>query len=489
MSEKEIKIESPRVRFAPSPTGYMHMGSARTALFNFLVAKKYKGTFLLRIEDTDSERSLPEYEADIFEQLRWLGLHPDEESIRQSSRSDLYEGVIKQLLSENKVFRCFCDKAELEEERQRQILEGKAPKYKGTCAHLTENEIQQKIDAGLPSVIRLRVPPQKTSFQDLIRGEVKVDLDLVGDFVIAKSEHQPLFHLATPVDDHYQGITHIIRGEDHIPNTAKQMMIFKAMGWNVPVFAHLPLILGEGGGKMSKRHGSTSVREYRQAGYLPEALNNFLVLLGWHPKDDREILSLDNLIAQFDIERVQKKGAVFNVSKLHFLNRHYMKQKSSDELLSLAALPDGMYEKEGKYIGKNGIQLTKQDLIKIIELGKERAHTIGELFSSALFLWEDFDYDAQLLLWKDYGAEKVRLALQQTLAVFEQADDASCKNQAIKLSLDDLSSDKGLVYWPLRVALSGLKQSPPPLDIVSILGKEKSIERIKKAICKLSTKF
>jgi len=324
-----------RVRFAPSPTGRLHLGSIRTALFNYVFAKSQKGVFILRIEDTDKERSKKEFVDDIIESLKWLNLNPDEGPIFQSERTEIYRKVIEELLDKGKAYRCFCTKEELDLKRQMQITKGEPPRYDGTCAKLSKEEVNEKLSRNIPYVIRLKVPEQIFAFKDYLRGEIKFDLRLIGDFVIAKSETEPLFHLATPVDDYYQGITHVIRGAEHIPNTPKQILIFKAMNWKIPIYAHIPLILGEGGGKLSKRHGAKSVLEYRKEGYLPEAIINFLILLGWHPKGDKEVVSMNEIINEFKLEDVEKRPAVFNAKKLVWLNKVYMKRLSPKDIENL----------------------------------------------------------------------------------------------------------------------------------------------------------
>ena len=395
-----------RTRFAPSPTGYLHLGSARTALFNYLFSKNQKGVFILRIEDTDKERSKKEFVDDIIESLNWLGIYYDEGPIFQSERIEIYRKVLEELLEKGKAYRCFCTKEELESKRLEQITRGEPPRYDGTCSKLTKEEVNEKLSKNIPYVIRLRVPKQNLVFKDLLRGEIKYDLSLIGDFVIAKSETEPLFHLATPVDDYYQGITHIIRGAEHIPNTPKQILIYKAMNWKPPIYAHIPLILGETGGKLSKRHGATSIREYRREGFLPEAIVNFLLLLGWHPKREKEIVSLEEAIKEFNIEDVEKRSAVFNIKKFIWINRFYLRKKSPEEIEKLI-LTDPYLNELIKFLEKYPKELT----LKIIELGKDRANTIREIFETVKFFYEEFDYPKELLVWKDYTFDQIKHSL------------------------------------------------------------------------------
>ena len=286
-------IKNPRVRIAPSPTGYFHIGTARTAIFNWLFAKKYGGKFIVRIEDTDKERSKIEFEKDIIEQIKWLGLDWDEGveiggdfgPYRQSECLDLYEKYLKQLISEKKAYYCFCTQEELEIKKQEMTARGESPKYDGYCRNLKPEEVEEKLKNKTPFVIRIKTPDKKISFSDMIRGKVEFDLSLFGDQVIAKNFREPLYNFAVVVDDHHMKITHVIRGEDHLSNTPKQIVLYESLEWEAPEFGHLPLILASDKSKMSKRFGDVSVAEYRKKGYLSEALFNFTVFLGWHPEE------------------------------------------------------------------------------------------------------------------------------------------------------------------------------------------------------------
>lgn len=472
-----------KVRFAPSPTGSLHLGSARTALFNYVFAKKNKGVFILRIEDTDKQRSKKEFVDDILESLRWLNLNWDEGPIFQSERISIYERVINELLQLNKAYRCFCSKEELEQKRLAQITQGISPRYDRTCLNLSKEEVNKKLSQNVPYVIRIKVPDQILIFKDLLRGEIKFDLSLIGDFVIAKSEREPLFHLSTPVDDYYQGITHIIRGADHISNTPKQIIIYKAMNWKLPIYAHIPLLLGEAGGKLSKRYGAKSILEYRQDGYLPEAIINFLILLGWHPKGENEIISLKEIIEQFELEKVEKRACILNIKKLIFLNKYYLRRKTPKEILSIIN-SDNYFEELKEFINKSSYD--EEELLKIIELGKERANNLKEIFQSVNFFFQDFDYTKELLKWKNYSFEEIKRSLEIVHQSLSLINNEKFKADYLKQVLDNLSEDKGYIYWPLRVSLTGLQASPPPIEIMEIFGKEKTLKLIEKAINKLS---
>jgi len=359
MDPEEFKFIKPgevRVRIAPAQTGRLHIGTARTALFNYLFAKKYEGVFILRIEDTDPERSKPEYEKDILEGLKWLGIEWDEGPdiggtygpYRQSERKEIYSNYLKKLLEENKAYYCFCSQEELEAQRQYQLSIGEAPRYSGKCANLSREIVQKYLAEKRSSVIRFRVPIKKVEFEDLIRGHLEFDAGFLGDIVIAKDFSTPLYNFTCVIDDYEMRISHVIRGEDHISNTPKQILIQEALSFPSPKYAHLPLILGPDRAKLSKRHGAVSVSEYKRQGYLPETLINFMAFLGWNPGTEREIYSMASLIKEFALERIQKGGAIFNIKRLDFLNGFYIRGKSIERLTELCLpylIGSGLIEK------------------------------------------------------------------------------------------------------------------------------------------------
>ena len=340
---KFIKAGEVRTRFAPSPTGLLHSGSVRTALFSYLFAKKNQGVFILRIEDTDKERSKPEFEKNIIETLKWLWIEPDEGPdigghygpYRQSERKKIYTKYLKKLVEENKAYYCFCAEEDLKELREYQLSIGEAPHYSGKCSHLPEELIEKNLKEKKSFVIRFRIPPKKVEFEDLVRGKIEFDASLMGDIVIAKDFKTPLYNFACVVDDYELQISHVIRGEEHISNTPKQILIQEALGLPRPKYAHLPMVLGPDRSKLSKRHGAVSVSEYKQQGYLPEAIVNFISFLGWNPGTEREIYTMNSLIKEFSLERVQKSGAVFSPKRLDFLNGFYIRQKSIEKLTTL----------------------------------------------------------------------------------------------------------------------------------------------------------
>ncbi len=345
MNPEEFKLIEPgkiRTRIAPSPSGLLHIGTARTALFNYLFAKKNQGNFILRLEDTDAKRIDQRAEENIKEGLKWLGIEWDE-FYRQSERADVYNKYLKKLLAENKAYYCFCSEEELEAEKQYRMSIGEPPRYSGKCANLSKKEVQEKLSKGLPSVVRFKVPLKKIEFNDIIREKIEFDTSLIGDIAIARGAWSknkkdkekiatPLYNFAVVVDDFEMKISHVIRGEEHISNTPKQILIQEALGFSLPEYAHLPLILGPDKSKMSKRHGAIAVSEYKKMGYLPESLTNFMAFLGWNPGSEREIYSLPSLIKEFSLERVQKGGAIFNEKRLDFLNGFYIRQKSVEKL-------------------------------------------------------------------------------------------------------------------------------------------------------------
>ena len=333
-----------RLRFAPSPTGQLHVGNARTALFNWLLARRHGGTFILRIEDTDFERSTRESERGIIEDLRWLGLDwtegieagGDKGPYRQSERLEIYRRHAGELIERDKAYRCFCSPEKLEADRQAALKAGRAPKYAGTCRSIPRDEANRRIAAGEAAVVRFRVPQlPAVSFHDIVRAGVSFHTEVLGDFVLVRSDGIPAYNFAVVVDDALMDITHVIRGEDHISNTPRQLLIYDAFGWVPPRFAHLSLVMGPDHSPLSKRHGATSVKEFRERGYLPEALANYLALLGWSPGEGDEVLPLEELARRFEIERVGHSASVFDVDKLAWVNRHYLKAAEPARLADL----------------------------------------------------------------------------------------------------------------------------------------------------------
>ena len=508
-----------RVRFAPAPTGYLHIGGARTALFNFLFARKNKGIFVLRIEDTDKERVKPEYEKDIMDALRWLGIEWEEGPdvggkygpYRQSERKEIYKKYLEKLLNEGKAYYCFCSQEELEAERQYLLSIGQPPKYSGKCRNLPNEVVEKYKKEGRPWVIRFKIPPKKVEFYDLVRGKIEFDMSLRGDPVIARDFYSPLYNFACAVDDFEMKISHVIRAEEHIPNTPIQILIQEALGFPRPYYAHIPLILGPDRTKLSKRHGATSVLEYKKQGYLPEALVNFMALLGWNPGGEREFYSMASLIKEFSLERVQKAGAVFNIKKLDFFNGFYIRQKSLEKLTELCLpylIESGLIRpkfEEIQYppaygakelvpvyqIAETNEKITFEVLKKIVSIYQQRLKRLSEISElTDFFFKKKLEYKKDLLKWKDMEKEEIYKALDRLEEILSKIDDWSKENlekilmeEAKKFSesIGKEAGDRGYLLWPLRVALTGKEASAGPFEIAEILGKEKTLLRIKEA--------
>ena len=498
---KKVKLEKPkqiRTRIAPSPTGPAHIGTARTALYNYLFAKKNKGKFILRIEDTDKERSEQKWTDEIIEQLKWLGIQWDEGPdidgkfgpYKQSQRLDIYEKYLKQLLEEKKAYFCFCTEQELEDKRQEQMSRGLAPKYDGKCAHLSPEVVQKNLAEQKNSVIRFKIANKKIKFNDLIRGDVEFDTGLLGDVVIAKDFKTPLYHFAVVVDDYLMEISHVIRGEEHLSNTPRQILIQEALGFYQPVYAHLPLMLNPDRSKLSKRQGDVAITDYHNQGYLPEALVNFMALLGWNPGTEKEVFSVAQLVKEFSIEKVQKAGAVFNIQRLDFLNGFYIREKLIEKLAELCV----PYLKEAGLLVEG--QVSQAKLQEIVEVSRTRMKKLSEIVElSDLFFQNKLNYDKDLLQWNKAGDEAAKESLVYSEKILSENKKWELKE--LEKEMFDASAkfnvekgypekNKGYMLWPLRVALSGKSTSPSPFEIAVILGKEKTLKRIEEAIKMLS---
>lgn len=437
MSNEEQDI---RVRVAPSPTGNLHVGTARVALFNELFARKHNGVFILRLDDTDRQRSKKEYEDDIIEGLTWLGLKWNEGPFRQSERGALYTKAIQTLLDEDKAYQ-------------------------------------------EDSAVILKVEPQSVSFDDAVRGKLTVHTDsFEGNFVIARAIEDPLYHLAAVVDDADMNITHVLRGEDHLHNTAKHILLQRALGYEQPVYAHLPLLLDENRAKLSKRSGEVSVLAYRDRGYLPEAMLNYLALLGWNPKDNREFFTHEELAEAFSLEGIQKGGAIFSMHKLESINKHYIRELSADEL----------YKQAGPYLEQKGIVTDDCELLKkALATEQERVSTLAELPDTIQFFLQDWEatYQPQLLVWKKSTPEATHKLLEQLVERIESIKESTFNKESLEQALlswiDDNNLGRGDTLWPMRVALTGQEHSPGPFEVAAILGKEETIKRLTVALKKL----
>lgn len=393
-------MESVRVRFAPSPTGPLHIGGARSALFNWLLARKYNGTMIVRIEDTDLERSSRESEENILKALEWLGLDWDEGigkggsngPYRQTERLDIYREYAQKLLAAGQAYYCYCTEEELDAERQALLAKGEMPRYLGKCRHLTEEDRARYEAEGRKPVIRFRVPENENIVvRDLVRGNVVFESNGIGDYVIVKSDGIPTYNFAVVLDDALMGITHVVRGEEHLSNTPRQLMIYDALGLQAPQFAHVSLILGKDRSKMSKRHGATAIEQYEKLGYLPEALVNFLVLLGWSPEGEEEIFSLEQLVEQFSLDRVAKNPAVFDLDKLNWLNGYYIRQ-SPVERIAAMALP---YLKEAGYVSDQ-VTADSEWLKMVVASVQEYLSYVAEITEHVkIYFNEDFDFESE----------------------------------------------------------------------------------------------
>lgn len=459
-----------RTRIAPSPTGFLHIGTARTALFNYLFARQNKGEFFLRIEDTDKERSKPEFERDIIDSLKWLGLDWDGEITRQSERINIYEKYLNQLFHEGKIFWCRHSKEDLDREKKEQMDNKEPPRH--ICSFRDKS-------AGEEGILRFKNDAEgKIVFNDLIRGEISFDASLLGDFSVAKGFKEPLFIFANPLDDALMKITHVIRGEDHISNTPKQILILESLGIKRPLYAHLPLILGKNKEKLSKRHGAVAVQDYKRQGYLPQAMLNFMALLGWHPKDDQEVFTKEELIEKFELKRAQKPGAVFNLEKLNWLNKEHIK-KTDAKKLSEFVLP---------YIKKEWHSVCREKpghLEKIAELEKERLTVLSDIQDRVDFYFEEPAYDKDLLKWKGKQPfEAIKGNLIKVFELLQTINEAEFTKENIESLIMPFADEngRGEVLWPLRAALTGRKASPGPFEVAEVLGKKETLNRIKKAV-------
>lgn len=461
-----------RVRFAPSPTGHLHIGGARTALFNWLFARHEGGTFILRIEDTDTTRSTDEYIEAIIAGMKWLNLDWDEGPYRQTDRFDVYRSYIDKLVSEGKAYRCYCSPEELEQRRQEAIAQGRPQKYDGRCRDLKEPV------AGREAAVRFRMPLEgRTVVDDMIKGSVVFENSQLDDLIIMRSDGGPTYNFVVVVDDVDMKITHVIRGDDHLNNTPKQIHIYKAMGYEIPQFAHLPMILGSDKARLSKRHGATSVMAYQEMGYLPDALVNYLVRLGWS-FGDQEVFTREELIRHFTFENVGKSSSVFNPEKLLWLNSQYIMSSDPGKLADLV-IP--FLVKDG--IVGEGDTLDKQWLSRAIATLKERAKTLVELaVSLRYYIAEDVEYQekAKTKFLNDKSLPHLR-ELREELASLSDFS-APEMEKVFKAIVEKHAIKLGNLAQPVRVAMTGGTESPGIFEVLEIVGKEKTVRRLDRAI-------
>jgi nondiscriminating glutamyl-tRNA synthetase len=469
-----------RVRFAPSPTGELHVGGARTALFNWLFARNKRGKFILRIEDTDIERSSDEVVNRIFEALRWLGLIWDEGPFYQSHRLSVYRDYAERLVKMGCAYYCYCTSERIRKEKERAIAEGKTWRYDRHCLNLSPEEIKRNEEKGLPRAIRFKVPEGETRFTDLVHGEVSFSHDNIEDFVLLRSDSHPTYHLSVVVDDIDMKITHVIRGDDHLSNTPKQIMIYKALGVEPPHFAHLPLILGPDKRRLSKRHGATSVLAYRLQGFLPGAMVNFLALLGWSPGDDRTIIPREELIELFSLSGVSKSNAVFDITKLEWLNGQYISMEPAEELAPLVA---GLLTKAGLW--NDAFLGEKKDwFLRLIDLLKPRVRLLPDFVRDATpFLKYDFKYDEEAVA-EHFADPELPRYFEELKDDFTQLPRFTTLDaeRALRLTADRLGIKAAAIIHPLRVALSGKKVGPGIFELLEVMGKDRTLHLINRAI-------
>jgi nondiscriminating glutamyl-tRNA synthetase len=482
-------MDQVRVRFAPSPTGFLHVGGARTALFNWLFARHHGGRFILRIEDTDLARSTEESVQAILDGLTWLGLDWDEGPgpggpygpYFQTERLDLYREYAQKLLDEDKAYHCYCTSEELDQRRQEALARGEEPKYDRKCAHLTEEERQALAAQGRESVVRFRSGDEGTTVvDDLVRGSVSFDNKLLDDFVLIKSDGLPTYNFAVVIDDHLMGITHVIRGEDHLSNTPRQIQVYEALGFPLPAFAHIPMILGPDKTRLSKRHGATAITQFRDAGFLPEAMMNYLALLGWSYDDKHEIFSAAELAQYFTLEKVSKNPAIFDIQKLEWMNGVYLRELDMEELAQ-RALP--LFIAKGYIPQDPGPELMEKVQGVCLAL-QPRAKTLAELVDNANYFFSDtIEYDpegVEKILRRDYVPELLTNLLARLLDL--KTFDKESLEGIFKALQEETGRKLGDILQPVRMAVTGTRQSPGMYETLPLIGKAKTCERLKNTL-------
>lgn len=477
-----------RVRFAPSPTGFLHVGGLRTALYNYLFARRNSGKFILRIEDTDQSRRVDGAVENLISTLAWAGVQYDEGPgiggpfgpYVQSERLEIYRHHADELVKHGKAYHCFCSTERLEEVRQRQTAAKERVSYDRHCRALSQEEVKERLGRGERNVIRMMVPLEGTvTFQDLIRGEVSIGNEILDDQVLLKSDGFPTYHLAVVVDDHLMQISHVIRGEEWLPSTPKHVLLYQYFGWELPIFAHLPLLLNPDKSKLSKRQGDVAVEDYRAKGYLREALVNFIAFLGWNPGDERELFSLEELVQEFTLERVGKSGAVFNIEKLDWLNFQHLKRKSNEQLL-------GMLREHLATIGMDGSSFTDDYLLGVIAAMRERSAFVHEFVDKCPYFYKaptEYDPDVVKKRWKPESSLQLETLSKEFARMGHRSKEdfeAALHRAAASLNIKNTE-----LIHPLRLALSGVGAGPGLYDIAFLLGKDESVKRIHAAIEKL----
>jgi glutamyl-tRNA synthetase len=472
-----------RLRFAPSPTGYLHVGGARTALFNWLFVKHYGGQFLLRVEDTDKARSTEASTRAIFEGLEWLGLLWDEDVVHQGANLERHRADVQRMLDAGKAYRCFCTPAEIEEQRKAADARGEAFRYDRRCARLAAGEVARRVASEMPFVVRFSMPEGETTWTDLVHGPITFPNKDIGegDFIILRSDGTPIYNLAVVSDDIAMRITLVMRGDDHISNTPKQILLYEALGAPLPEFAHLPNVNGPDGKKLSKRHGATAVGDYQHMGILPQAMVNFLALVGWSPGNDIEVMSVPEIIERFSVDGLSKNAAVFDLKKLEWMNGQHLSMLSATELAPLVT----------REIVAAGLA-TEAELATratwyhaLIDLLKVRARTVDDMVRQAIPYLNDqieYDRDAVAKTWKDTVATRDTLDATRDALAAAPAWEAQPLEESLRSLAESRGTAAGKIFQPLRLALTGVTASPGIFDVLVMLGRDQSLARIDAAV-------
>ncbi len=474
---------TPRLRFAPSPTGYLHVGGARTALFNWLYAKKHGGQFLLRVEDTDKARSTDDSTRAIFEGLGWLGLEWDETVVYQGANLERHRADAQRLLANETAYRCFCTQEELAERRAAAEAQGESFKYDRRCDRLDQTEIDRRVSASMPFTVRFRVPEGTTSWDDLVHETISFPNKDIEDFIVLRTDGTPIYNMAVVSDDIAMAITLVMRGDDHISNTPKQILLYRALGAELPQFAHLPMIHGLDGKKLSKRHGATAVGDYQHLGILPGAMLNFLALLGWSPGNDIEVMTQEQMIELFEPAGLQKKAAIFDTKKLEWMNGQHLNLLSDHALMSFvtpALVAAGL---------TSAAELTSRHDWYLFLLGqlKVRARTVDDIVRQAATFFRDpveYDADAVAKQWKDGAGTAAILRGVRDALVALPAWEPGAMEEALRTLAEQLgfAEKAGKIFQPLRVALTGVSASPGIFEVLQLLGRDRSLARIDAAL-------
>lgn len=497
-----VKKQVVRTRIAPSPTGLMHIGTLRTALMDYVFAKHFKGQFLIRLEDTDRQRLVEGAAADLVKVMHWAGLEWDEGidldkednliekgdrgPYVQSDRLLTYKEHVQKLIEKGAAYYCFCSKERLEELRKTQEADGRAPGYDRCCLHMPKEEVEERLRHNEPYVVRFKIEDEgETVLEDLVRGKVVFQNDLLDDPVILKADGYPTYHLAAVVDDHLMGITHVFRSEEWLPSTPKHIMLYQAFGWEVPQFGHLGQLLNLNGKKLSKRDGDVSMTDFINKGYLREAIINYIALLGWNPKSTQEFFTLEELVEQFDVKKINRAGAKFDYARLNWFNNHYIKQLEAKELVARLKLLNCPAAETLKEMLNSKEGTAKAE--RIIAVQKERANALGEFIVTAPYFLANPEYAAEMLLWKGQNGKQLRENLKKALEAVESLPEEAWfewgnLQEALMVFADP--NDRGALLWPLRMALTGAKQSPSPFECLWVLGKAESLERLRLALKK-----